>query len=386
MYHRGRGDGTFEPEPITVDLVDGAAMALASGPGAQFDLVHVSRTGIAIHLMRSVVRPVLRGGAGSTVRWTSCSPPTSIATAATTSCSSRAPAGGVGVWWGGQDEPLARIDAHVPGRSIRGLAVADLDGDDDLEAIAVDATGVIDAYPFAPRQQVVPIRLAEVGAEVQHLAVADVDGDGRIDLVGLLPSSDGLMRVAVARGGAALQFAAFADVAEVASNTHATLELGDVGGDGDVDILVRAQDARESALVLAEVPGEWTKPAVLPGHAAMFGPADAVGRVELVTQEELPSITTRPASSTGACCLQSDDLEGALLQGVADVDGYGRYDLTVLDEEATHVWLRREDEVARVHLCDRRLHGNAFADVDGDGRRDLIGVSSGQLFVRRTRP
>ncbi|WP_434424809.1 FG-GAP repeat domain-containing protein [Nannocystis pusilla] len=388
LYHRGRGDRTFEPEPITVDFVDGVAMALASGPGAQFDLVHVSRTEIATHLMRSVVRPVLGGGA-----WFHGPVDELIAADVDSDGSddvvllSRALAGGVGVWWGGQDEPLARIDAHVPGRPIRGLAVADLDGDDALEAIAVDAAGVIEAYAFAPRQQVAPIRLAEIGAEVQQLAVADVDGDERMDLVGLLPSSDGSMRVAVARGGAALQFAAFADVAEVASNTHATLELGDVGGDGDVDILVRAQDARESALVLAEAPGVWAEPAVVPGLAAMFGPADAVGRVELVTQEGT-SIYRYPAGQLDerVLLLQSDELEGALLQGVADLDGEGPYDLTVLDEEGTHVWLRRDDEVVRAPLCDRRLYSHAFADVDGDGRRDLIGVNAGALFVRRTRP
>jgi len=387
LYYRGRGDGTFDPEPVSVDFVDGTAIAFASVPDAQFDLVNLSRSAIATHLMRPVVRPVVAGGVsfhGPVDEFVIADVDDDGSDDVVTA--SRALGGGVGVWWGGEDDALARADGHVSGRGSRGLAVADLDDDGTLEAIATNSTGDIDAYPLSRQQPIEPIRLLEVGDEVQSLAIADVDGDGSLDLVGLV-SLDGVKVVAVARGVAPLQFAAFASVAEFEFGVRSTLELGDVGGDGDLDILVRATDATNSAIILADAPGEWAEVVGLRGVAAMFSPPNAAGRVELVTQVNT-SINRHHDGDRDriSLLLDSDTLTSGLLVGVADVDRDGRYDLAVIDEAGTHVWLRRKDELTRVTLCDLRLSPLAFPDVDGDGRRDLVGTNDGRMFVRTTRP
>nr|WP_263430332.1 VCBS repeat-containing protein [Nannocystis pusilla] len=389
-YHHGRGDGTFDPEPIAVQFDDGVAIALAAVPDAQFDLVHVSRSEIAAHLMRSVARPVSPGGSvfhGPVDELVLADVDQDGSDDVVTA--SHGLAGGVGVWWGGEEEPLTRMSVWVPGRSNRGLAVADLDADGDLEALVVDATGEIDAYPFAQRRAGEPIRIAETGTTVQSLAVADVDGDGLPDLVGLLEFSDDMRVMAVARGVAPLQFAEFETAVEFAFNAHSTLELGDVGGDGDLDVLIRSDDGSASALVRADAPGEWAaKVEVLPGIAAMFSPPAADKRVEVVTHDGT-SIYRHPegGAEPRTLLLEGETRVGWLLLGVADVDGNGQYDLVVGDDKGTHVWLRRDDELARVTLCDLPLWGGvAFPDVDGDGRRDLVGLNHNNLFVRRTRP
>ncbi|MDC0672849.1 FG-GAP repeat domain-containing protein [Nannocystis radixulma] len=388
-YHHGRGDGTFDPEWIGVNFPDGVAMAFAAVPEAQFDLVHVSRSEIATHLMRSVARPGLVGGSafhGTLSELVLADVDQDGSDDVVTA--SGASVGGVGVWWGGEEEPLTRMSVWVPGQSNRGLAVADLDADGDLEVLVGYATGEIDAYPFAQRRAGEPIRIAEAGTEVQRLAVADVDGDGLPDLVGLLVLANDANVVAVARGVAPLQFAGFEKAAEFRFSPHTTLELGDLGGDGDLDILIRSNDGSKNALVRAEAPGEWATAEVVPGTSVTFSPPDAAGRVEVVTHDGTAIHRLRdgdPERST--LLLQGEARVGWQLLRVADVDGNGQYDLVVGDDKGTHVWLRRDDELARVTLCDLPLwNGVAFPDVDGDGRRDLVGLGGDNLFVRRTRP
>ncbi|MCY1061693.1 VCBS repeat-containing protein [Nannocystis sp. SCPEA4] len=388
-YYHGRGDGTFDPESIGINFADGVAMALAAVPEAQFDLVHVSRSEIATHLMRSVARPVIASGSAFhgpvnelVVADVDQDGSDDVVTASSVF------AGGVGVWWGGEEEPLTRMSVWVPGQSNYALAVADLDADGDLEALVAYATGEIEAYPFAQRRAGAPSRIAETGTQVQSLAVADVDRDGLPDLVGLLVFADDVRVMAVARGVAPLQFAEFKEAVEFAFNAYSTLELGDVGGDGDLDILIRSKDSGASAFVRADAPGEWAKAEVLPGMSATFSPPDAAGRVEVVTHDGTSIHRLRdgdPERST--LLLQGEARVGWQLLDVADVDGNGQYDLVVGDDKGTHVWLRRDDELARVTLCDLPLwNGVAFPDVDGDGRRDLVGLGGDSLFVRRTRP
>ncbi|WAS90597.1 FG-GAP repeat domain-containing protein [Nannocystis punicea] len=385
-FHRGRGDGTFEPEVILNDFVDVTAGAFAAVPDAQFDVVTLSRGGIATYLTRPVVLPSQTSGRAFhgladdlVVGDVDADGHADVVTA------SNHPLGGLGVLWGGEADPLARGRGHGTGTSRRALAVGDLDGDGELEVVASGTGGGVQAYPFRPDARDEPIDVAALpDSYVQALAVGDLDGDGLADLVALRRGA-GIV-VSLARGTGPLQFAPFSPGIEVTADAGSTLELGDVDGDGDLDVLVRSNDAVESTLVLTGAGGTWSEATVLEGYAATFSPPDAAGRVELVTQEGT-SIHRhdRGAPDRRTLLLEGDPMNFALLRRVADVDRDGRYDLVLVDDDGTHVWLRGEDGMERVTLTDVPLDVVWFADIDGDDRPDAVGLRNGVLFVRRTR-
>ncbi|MCY1064468.1 VCBS repeat-containing protein [Nannocystis sp. RBIL2] len=383
---RGLGDGTFEPGIGRTSFVEGTAGAFAVGD-AQFDVVTLSRSGIATHLMRPVARPV-----HTSSRWLVGMPyelefgdidGDGIDDVVFTAGDA---AGGVSVLWGAETDPLARGRAINDGHLRGSLALGDLDDSDALGILTVSSPdGIIEVHPFRPDAREAPIVLPELtDAFVRSVKVADLDGDGLSDLVALLMREQAF--VAVARGTGPLQFAPFVAVAEVDTYSSA-LDLGDVDGDRRADILVHSVEPGVNTLVRAEVDGAWSSPAALPGEVAMFGPPDAAGRVELVTQEGASFYRhDRGAPERRSLLQQRDAQDDAVLRRVADVDRDGRFDLAIADANGTHVWLRGEDGVAQVTLVDVPLEVVGFPDIDGDGRSDVVGTWLGVLFVRRTRP
>lgn len=384
---RGRGDGTFEPTVGRTSFVEGTAGAFAAGD-AQFDIVTLSRSGIATHLMRPVARPVQTAG-----RWLVGKPYElvfgdvdgdgfdDVVSAADDA------AGGLSVLWGAETDPLARGRAMSDGYPRHSLSLGELDDSDALAVLAVSSLdSSIEVHPFRPDSRQAPIVLPELtDAYVQAVKVLDLDGDGLSDLVALLHREQAC--VAVARGTGPLQFAPFVTAAEEVDTYSSTLEIGDVDGDRRADILVRSVEPGVNTLVRAEADGAWSSPAALPGEVAMFGPPDAAGRVDLVTQEGAAFYHhDRGAPERRSLLLQRDAQDGALLRRVADVDRDGRYDLAIADADGTHVWLRGEDGFARVTLSEVPFDVVGFPDIDGDGRSDVVGLRLGALIVRRTRP
>ncbi|MDC0723597.1 FG-GAP repeat domain-containing protein [Nannocystis bainbridge] len=386
QYHRGHGDGTFAPQWSSYRFVDATAGAFAAEQGAQFDVVTLGRLGIATYLVRPVMLPQLTSIRpfhglvdGLVVADLDADGHDDVATA------SQGSVGGVGVLWGAEVDALARGRSHSDGSSRYALAVGDIDGDGPPEVLAAKWSGEVAVFPFRPDGRDPPIVIAEFeGGGVRALAVGELDGETRPDLVAL--RLDGGAKVSLARGTGPRQFASLVAIAEVSATARSTLELGDVDGDGDLDILVRSHDAGVSTLVLAEAGGSWSA-TDLPGTAAMFGPPDARGRVDLVTQDGTAIYRhDRGAPDRKSLLLRSDSLQQSLLKGVADVDRDGHNDLAVADLAGTYVWLRSDEGVARVTLADESLDLVAFPDVDGDDRPDVVGVRGGVLFIRRSQP
>jgi len=393
FYHRGLGDGSFETSTDSYDYPRPAAAALAARADAQFDLVTLGADGLKLHLIREVVRL-----AASDERLLFHGGVAEFATAdfdqdgyddLLTAC--RQSGGGLAVLRGDKDGGLARADGDSLFNEHSGLTLGDLDGDGLLEALAATDGWYVLLYRLWPDVLVesVDLDLFVSGETVEDLAIADVDADGLPDVLAIAAIGTGesaQMALYVAYGTEPLRFTEWQPIGAVPALSKGAVAVGDVDGDDDLDVLIRPVGKMPSTLVRATGAREWAEAETMPGYTALFGPPDADGRVDLITHQE----TTVYRHVDGdlerreALVTHNSLVEGALRQ-VGDADGDGRYDFVVTDEFGTYVWLRGDDGPARIQVADVRLAGVQFPDVDGDGRPDLVGLTEGKVFVRRTR-
>ncbi|MFZ6179954.1 FG-GAP repeat domain-containing protein [Nannocystis pusilla] len=383
IYWRGEGDGTFAEERVEYGFPRSHMLALASEPDAQFDVVELAYDAVATHIVREVVRPIEAGEPFDFHHRADEFVSADLDLDGVDDVATASGEGGVAWMWGSQAGPLDRVEGDNRLGGGRALAVGDLDGDGFAEVITAGTYGFW-TYRVHPQYQRLSLWIdGPLGGQAFRLAIADVDADDRADIVALTGVS-GTLELKVAYATAEMfRYEPWLSIATLGPRDPASLELGDVDGDGDLDVLVDSA-TQPGVLVRGAGPRAWAEPEVLPGLVAMFSSADAEGRVELVTQE----VTTIYRHTGGAPDRRTPlvtDVDGALLRA-ADADGDGRYDVVVGGTEATFVWLRGDDGLTQIQLAEVPLQAVDFPDIDGDRRPDVVALFNGALFLRTTRP
>ncbi|MCY1067990.1 VCBS repeat-containing protein [Nannocystis sp. RBIL2] len=383
-YWRGGGDGTFAEERVSYGFPRSHALALASEPDAQFDVAQLAYDAVATHIVREVMRPVEAGEPfdfhGRADQFVSAD----LDLDGVDDVATVSDGGGVAWMWGSEAGPLGRVDGDSLLGGANTLAVGDLDGDGFAEVITPGPYGFW-VYRVQPRRELLGLWIEDesLAGVVVRLAIADVDGDGRADVFALMGVGEMLeLKVAYAVAEP-FHYETWTTIATLTPPEPASLELGDVDGDGDLDVLVDPV-TKPGVLVRGVGARAWAEPEVLPGLVAMFSDADAAGRVELVTQDG----TTIYRHTGGAPDRRTPlvTVGDASLLRAADADGDGRYDLVVGEAEATFVWLRGDDGLTRTQLAEVPLEAVDSPDIDGDRRPDVVGLFNGAMFLRTTRP
>jgi len=237
---------------------------------------------------------------------------------------------------------LPRNDAPA-GLSLREVVLADLDGDDDADAVVAsrNVLSVLarDAGRWSEHQRITSTQTPG------GLRLADVDRDGRLDVVaaGLrddFPTGDG---IAVFRASGPLSFSDPAAIYPAGENTVA-VEVEDIDGDGDLDLA-------------AVVHGCWCSPGNVSALAVLKGKGDGTFEDPL----------TYPAGS---------DVLNLVLH---DFDGDGNDDAVM----PTNFWQGAGGVSVLLGTGDGRFGAfetvpaptawvSLAADVNGDGEEELL--------------
>ncbi|TMQ50554.1 MAG: VCBS repeat-containing protein, partial [Candidatus Eisenbacteria bacterium] len=264
------------------------------------------------------------------------------------------------------------------------VALGDLDGDGDLDAV-VGTSGGRGVEVFLNRGDGTFNPAPSMDMPPQAgLVIANLDGDNHADLA--VAGVDGSVTVFHGRGDGTFE-SAFSVSPGIAGIAAIAITSADLDGDGLDDLALLSQSDSSRALphvlvtVLLNRNGGFAAPAVYaPGGGARSitaGDLNGDGRPDLVTGNNPGSVSVflnRGDGSFGeAVTYEAPGYVSCV--AIGDLDGDGNADLAAADEAGSMNVLRNDGHGAFTFAGNTLLYGRAecvtLADFDGDGHADV---------------
>ncbi len=318
--------------------------------------------------------------------------------------------GSILVFWGRHDRDF-RLPHRLATPPVTGLvAVLDFHGLGKTDLLVQTESGL--AILVGDGQggfRQVPITGIETTVPPSRWVWTDLDGDGSLDVVVCLTGTDipspspPSLETFLGDGRGAFRHAVSVPLVGIPSNWIGTFVLGDVDGDGRLDVVVSAPNG--ILLLRADGRGGFeTARKVVDGYGVVqVGDLDGDGHADLLVTTTTSGQFSRDYSTSDAVVCWGDGTGafsppspvvsglrgGSFLLG--DLDGDGRLDVVSNGVEGLAVWrlLAGRTFAPPIHLSSVQSNIQT-ADIDGDGRTDLVPFnivrSPFPVFVNRCRP
>ncbi|MDB5271077.1 MAG: hypothetical protein JWP58_4117 [Hymenobacter sp.] len=223
------------------------------------------------------------------------------------------------------------------------------------------------------------------GSNPFGVAIGDVNGDGLADIVSAnFNSSTAGMLLGQPTGG----FAAVSTYSTGAGSTPTNVALGDVNGDGRLDIVTANEASQTAGVLLGQANGFAVVSTYSVGiggfpRGVALGDVNGDGRPDIITtnyQRNDVSVLLGLAGGFAAVSSYSAGTSGSPRDvAVGDVNGDGRLDIVTANVEAATVGVLLGAAGGGFAAMNTyatgtasRPAGVALADVNGDGRLDII--------------
>jgi hypothetical protein len=239
---------------------------------------------------------------------------------------------------------------------------------------------------------------SQVALYAGRVVVGDINGDGRPDLaVATSRESPTLSEVTILLGNGDGTFRKLPNGVETTPSAYA-LALGDVNGDGRLDLAVTNRLSESISIVLGNGNGTFrpqTTVAVGSGpRSVALADFNGDGLLDLAASSTTKFASVRLGNGDGTFrplqTFSTGRYSSALV--VRDMDGDGRLDLAVAnqDDNSTGVLLGNGDGTFQPQTTfaaaptPNQAHPNALAvgDVNADGKPDLVSVAMNMVHVR----
>jgi hypothetical protein len=310
----------------------------------------------------------------------------------------------VGVMFGKGDGGFANY-ASYPTAGLGGvypyrhpIALGDLNGDGELDiAKAIVDGDAVDVLLGTGGGGFATFTGYATGAEPESIALGDLDGDGRLDMV-TANTSAGTVSVLLGRGDGT--FAESADYPTGGSPTFAV--LGDVNGDGKLDVVVTngswtytSQKGTVSVLLGTgdgKLAAHADYPAGVRPMSLALGDINGDGKLDVAVANEgidgywSVGLLLGKGDGTFTTAKDASTDSAYSMIALADLDADGRLDLVLADTWADRVSvLLGKGNATFGARADYQTTSDvasvALGDLNGDGKLDIVTVSSGAMDV-----
>ncbi len=259
-----------------------------------------------------------------------------------------------------------------------GVALADFDGDGDMDAVSISAYYGVDVYfnngsgTFTLNAQYA----TGSNGDFFGVEVADVDGDNDMDIIAIPFYTSASLTILINNGLGI--FYATTVSSSIAANNAA---IGDVDSDGDIDLFIPSTSGSSGKLFKNSGYGSFTLSSSISGavgHDAEFGDLDGDGDLDLfVTKNSSTGIAVFLNNGTGVFTQTGTNFSSNTTQvALGDLDGDGDLDAWVgkMNNEAEIYF----NNGTAVFSLDTTFTTNSYCkgvelfDMDNDGDLDAF--------------